>query len=213
MQISTANMQYLVEGILFGLTLTILLGPIFIVLVQSSLEKGARAGLLAGTGIWTSDIIIVVACLLFLKRLSPYVQSKGFVFWVGLVGGFVLIVTGMVIIMKKPRLEFDSKNFSASNVLDYWVRGFVVNTFNPFTFVFWISVISSFIVTRGLNNTEATIFLGSIIATIVITDSLKVVLAKLIRNRITETILGRINKIAGTALIIFGFVLLLRSVI
>lgn len=206
-------MQYIIEGILFGLTLTILLGPIFIVLVQCSLERGARAGIIAGTGIWTSDVLIVLLSLYFIKRISPYVQSKGFIFWMGLTGGIVLITVGMVTIMRKPKIEFGKKRITASGVLDYWTRGFVVNTFNPFTFVFWLSVISSFIVTRQLTTLESSLFLGSIIGTIVITDSLKVVLAKLIRNRIDEKLLALINKIAGTALIIFGFILLIRSVV
>jgi len=62
-------MQYVFEGILFGLTLTILLGPIFIVLIQSSLENGSKAGLIAASGIWISDIIIVVLSLKFIQNI------------------------------------------------------------------------------------------------------------------------------------------------
>lgn len=205
-------MQYILEGIVFGLTLTILLGPIFIVLVQASLERGARAGLIAASGIWTSDIIIVALSLIFIRRISPYVQSQGFVFWVGLVGGLVLCAVGAITFVRKPQLNFDKKSFSASNILSYWTKGFLVNTINPFTFIFWLSVITSFVASRLLNNVEALLFTGSIIATIMVTDSLKVILAKLIRSRINERILGIINKLAGLALIIFGIVLLVRSV-
>ena len=205
-------MQYILEGILFGLTLTILLGPIFIVLVQSSLERGARAGLIAASGIWTSDILIVAISLVFIKRISPYIQSQGFVFWVGLIGGIVLCAVGAATFVRKAKLDFDKRKFSASNVLGYWTKGFLVNTINPFTFIFWLSVITSFVASRLLNNLESILFTGSIIFTIMVTDSLKVLLAKLIRKRINERLLGIINKIAGTALIIFGIVLLVRSV-
>lgn len=205
-------MQYILEGILFGLTLTILLGPIFIVLVQASIERGARAGLIAASGIWTSDILIVALMLIFIRRISPYVQSQGFVFWVGLVGGLVLCAVGAITFVRKSRLNFDEKRFSASNILGYWTKGFLVNTINPFTFIFWLSVITSFVASRLLNNVETILFTGSIIFTIMVTDSLKVILAKLIRNRINDHILSMINKIAGSALIIFGIVLLIRSV-
>jgi len=89
----------------------------------------------------------------------------------------------------------------------------MVNTVNPFTFIFWLSTITAFVTKRQLNNIESWLFVGSIILTIMITDSMKVFLAKVIRKRITVEKLTMINKIAGTALIIFGFVLLLRSVI
>jgi len=48
-------MQYVLEGLLLGLSLSFLLGPIFIVLVQSSLEQGSKAGFLAAAGIWFSE--------------------------------------------------------------------------------------------------------------------------------------------------------------
>lgn len=205
-------MQYILEGILFGLTLAILLGPIFIVLVQSSLERGLRAGLIAASGIWVSDILIVGLALIFLKRISPFVQSQGFVFWVGLIGGVVLCAVGAATFVRRTTLDFEKKKFSASSIFDYWTRGFLVNTINPFTFIFWISVITSFVISRYLNMTESLLFTGAIIATIIVTDSIKVILAKLIRTRINERILRIINQVAGVALIIFGVILLVRSV-
>ena len=206
-------MQYIVEGILFGLTLTLLLGPIFIVLVQSSLENGSRAGLIAGSGIWTSDIVIVVLSLVFINSISSYVLSQSFTFWVGLVGGIVLVGVGIATFSKKPIINFDKKPIGKRGLFGYWLTGFMVNTINPFTFIFWLTTITTFVAKRQLNNLESGLFVGSIIATIMVTDSLKVLLAKLIRSRITEELLSKINKIAGTALIIFGFVLLLRSVV
>jgi len=206
-------MQYVFEGILFGLTLTILLGPIFIVLIQSSLENGSKAGLIAASGIWISDIIIVVLSLKFIQNISPYVQSRGFVFWVGLIGGVILIGVGVATMFKKAVINFKKEPIGRSGIFSYWIKGFMVNTVNPFTFIFWLSTITAFVTKRQLNNIESWLFVGSIILTIMITDSMKVFLAKVIRKRITVEKLTMINKIAGTALIIFGFVLLLRSVI
>ena len=206
-------MQYIAEGILFGLTLTMLLGPIFIVLIQASLENGSRAGLIAASGIWTSDILIVGLALGFIQNISPYVQSGGFVFWMGLIGGIVLIAVGVATFGKKPEINFDRKSIGKRGIIGYWLKGFMVNTINPFTFIFWLSTITALVVRRQLNDLESILFTGSIIMTIVITDSLKVLMAKLIRKKINESILSKINKIAGTALIVFGFVLLLRSVV
>ena len=206
-------MQYIVEGILFGLTLTILLGPIFIVLIQSSLENGSKAGLIAASGIWFSDIVIVVLSLKFVQNISPYVQSKGFVLWVGLIGGVVLIGVGIATLFKKAVINFKKESMGKSGIFSYWIKGFMVNTVNPFTFIFWLSTITTFVAKRQLNNVESWLFVGSIILTIIVTDSIKVFLAKVIRKRITTEKLTLINKIAGSALILFGFILLLRSVV
>ena len=71
--------ELIIEGVFLGLGLCFLLGPIFIVLIQASIERGARAGLIAASGIWLSDILIVYLVLHFIKNISHYVEKKGLV--------------------------------------------------------------------------------------------------------------------------------------
>ena len=137
-------MQYIAEGLLFGLTLAILLGPIFIVLIQSSMENGSKAGLIAASGIWISDIAFVVLSLTFVQNISPYIHTKGFVFWVGLIGGIVLLGVGLVTFSKKPVINFDKKPIGKSGIFGYWLKGFMVNTINPFTFIFLVEYFNNF---------------------------------------------------------------------
>jgi len=204
--------QLILEGTILGLGLCFLLGPIFIVLIQASIERGARAGLIAASGIWLSDILIVYFTLNFIKHISPFVENKGFVFWMGIVGGIVLIGVGMATFVKKATITFDKKGIGAKGYLRLWLRGFMVNTVNPFTIIFWLSIATTRVSRRHLDNHEAFVFMASIIAVIVLTDSIKVFLAKWIRTRITPEILIWINKIAGIALILFGLFMLVKSV-
>jgi len=205
-------MQYVLEGVLLGLGLAILLGPIFIVLVQASIEKGARAGIIAASGIWVSDIIFVVLAIMFVKNISPYVADKGFVFWMGIIGGIILIAVGAITFARKASINFNATDISATGVLGLWTKGFLVNTINPFTFIFWFTTITTFVGERQLNTLETWLWAGSIIVTIIITDSLKVFGAKLIRTSINDEVLSKINKVAGGALIIIGIALMLRSI-
>ena len=205
-------MQYIIDGIYLGLTLAILLGPIFIVLMQSTLEHGTKAGLTAASGIWVSDIIIVSLTLLFIKRIDSVVQHPNFIFWMGLIGGVVLVAVGVVNFMKKSHLDLDTEQVVATGWLGFWTKGFLVNTVNPFTFIFWLSTITSYVATKKLTVIESEYFAIAVLLTIIVTDSLKVLMAKMIRKRINEKTLNIINKVAGCALIIFGFVLLFKAV-
>lgn len=204
-------MSYLIEGILLGLTLTILLGPIFIALTQTSIEKGLRAGLTVGLGIWISDFLIITTCYVFIKELRFLESNASFKLWMGLVGGFVLIVFGIAAILKKVEITTVTQSFRAKNYFGFLSKGFLVNTINPFTFFFWITVISTYIIGRKATSQEAVIFLSSILLTIIITDTLKVVLAKLIRKKLSSKHVGFISKVAGFGLLIFGIFLLIRS--
>ena len=205
-------MSYIVEGILGGLSLAILLGPIFIVLVQTALERGARAGLTVGTGIWTSDFLIVGLFYYFLSKIQNVVEDPDFIFWFGAIGGLIMIIFGVYLSLRKTTLDYSKVKISAVHFLGYWTKGFLVNTINPFTFIFWLGFITSFLITRRLDGFDSSLILGSILLTIIITDSLKVILAKLIRKKLNEGLLSTINKIAGIAVSIFGLVIFYRCV-
>ncbi len=205
-------MQLILEGIVLGLTLTILLGPIFIALTQSSLEGGSEAGLTVGLGVWVSDILIISVCYLFVHRLSLLVEDHSFTYWLGLLGGFVLITFGIGTFLKKSVFEADQTlpRLTTKNYLSYFMKGFLVNTVNPFTFAFWISVISTYVIGRNISHNDAMLFFGTIMVVIIITDVLKVVLAKIIRNKLNSEHIDMFSKVAGVVLLIFGVVLLVR---
>jgi len=198
-------------SLLLGLTLAILLGPIFVTLTQIALEKGAKAGIVASTGVWISDFIIISLCYVFIQRINYLVEDSAFTYWMGLMGGFILITFGIGAIVKKVNITFDNSSHSANDYFGFWTKGFLVNTVNPFTFVFWIGVISTYVIKAKISGFKSFVFFASIMFVIILTDTLKVFLAKAIRTKLKQKHFTIFSRIAGTGLIIFGIVLLLRS--
>lgn len=199
------------QGLLLGLTLAILLGPIFVTLTQIALEKGARAGIVASTGVWFSDIIIITGCYVFIQRINYLVEDAMFTYWMGLLGGFILMSFGAGALFKRVDIVFSTSTHTANDYIGFWTKGFLVNTINPFTFVFWIGVISTYVIKAKISGLKALVFFSSIMFVIILTDSIKVLLAKVIRNKLRQRHFTIFSRIAGIGLIIFGIALLLRS--
>jgi threonine/homoserine/homoserine lactone efflux protein len=205
-------MQYVFEGILYGLTLSILMGPIFVALTQSSIERGYQAGLAVGAGIWISDFLFIVLTYEFVHRITHIINGDYFQLSMGILGGIVLISFGLYSVFSKLK-ELDKTTISgAKSYIQFFVKGFLINTINPFTFVFWISVISTYVLARDVSGWESVAFLGSILGVIIVTDSLKVFLAQLLRKRMKAIHMLWINRIAGAALTVFGVLLIIWSV-
>lgn len=205
-------MQYILEGVLLGLTLSILMGPIFIALTQSSLEKGYKAGLSVGAGIWISDILFITLTYEFIHRITHIVDGEYFQLSMGIIGGLVLISFGLYSLFSRIK-EFSKSEISgAKSYLQFFTKGFLVNTINPFTFIFWISVISTYVLGKNITGVQSLQFLGSILIVIIVTDSLKVFLAQLLRNHLRIVHVQWINRIAGIALAVFGVLLIIWSV-
>jgi len=205
----------LINGILFGLLLTIMAGPIFFALVQAGIERGFRAGFVMGLGIWFSDIIIVLGVYQGVSYFMKAIEMAGFKLWMGIAGGVILILIGLFTLLSPPP-DMDVPKDIKTSTASYFTlfgKGFLINTINPFTFFFWVSVMTSVVIKEEMGTSSALFFFGGIIGTIMVTDSLKVVLAKFIRKVLKPVHLLWTRKIAGSALIIFGVALMIRVLI
>jgi threonine/homoserine/homoserine lactone efflux protein len=200
-------MSFFIEGLLSGLLLAVSLGPIFIALTQTSLEKGVYPGLTVGAGIWFSDILIVYLLYRFIHNIKSTIESPAFMFWMGLSGGIVLIVFGIALLFKKPKLNYEKIRNKKSDFLGFWMKGFIVNTANPFTFVFWIGIISTYMIGRNTESTHLFILLGTILAVIILSDAAKVYLANFLRKWLTHDHINTVTNISGIILILFGLFL------
>ena len=85
-----------------------------------------------------------------------------------------------------------------------------INTINPFTFFFWIGIAGRVVVDGGLSPQQSFQYFAGIIAIIVVTDALKVALAKRIRHFLRPHHLLWMRRIAGIGLIAFGIALMVR---
>ena len=52
------------EGLFFGLLLSVMIGPVFFTLLQTSLEQGFYRGLFVAIGASMSDLLIITGCFL-----------------------------------------------------------------------------------------------------------------------------------------------------
>ena len=204
-------MQFILDGILLGLSLSILLGPLFLSLTQTGLRSGFRAGLSVATGIWISDFIVIYLAWAFVSQVSLWIQNPVLYTYLGYTGVFILWGLGLAALLRKPGMSYEARAFSARNISGYLVKGFSINTFNPFTFVFWFGLMSTYALTKKATTADILWLCLAIMITIMTTDTLKVLLAKYLSQRLNTHTIDNINKLAGALFILFGFVLLFRT--
>jgi len=204
-------MGIFIEALLSGLLLAVSLGPIFIALTQTSLEKGVKPGLTVGLGIWISDLVIVYLIYHSIYTIKSTIESESFMFWMGLSGGLVLIAFGIVLLIKKPELDYQDVKIKKSDYFGLWLKGFLVNTINPFTFVFWIGIISTYMIGRHSDGRDMSILLLTILLVIIISDCCKVFLANWLRKWLNENHVNQISNISGIILIVFGLFLAYKT--
>ncbi|MBK8969238.1 MAG: LysE family transporter [Lewinellaceae bacterium] len=209
----------LLEGALLGLSLSFMVGPLLFAIVQASLERGFRAGFALAAGIWTSDVLYITLVYHGVDALATLTALPHFRLWAGLLGGAVLVIFGLGTFLRKRVPIADTHHTTADRVLDaldgpeapgvehnwmrwgypgYWLRGFLLNTINPFTVFFWLGIASAVIVPNQWAPKETLGFFSGMLITLIATDTLKAYAAKRVRHFLTRSTRVGSNAASGS---------------
>ena len=62
--------ELILKGVLTGFILSIMIGPVFFVLLETSIRKGVRAALAFDLGVLLSDLIYVLIAFIFSSEIN-----------------------------------------------------------------------------------------------------------------------------------------------
>lgn len=196
-------MQVFLNGIFFGFLLTILIGPVFFSLIQTSIERGFKSGVSMAVGISLSDSIYILIVYL---GISPFLENDNFKIGLGVAGGFIMFCFGIYSIMKPvPQHTIHRRVKGKNNAVKQIAKGFMLNGINPFVLIFWLSMVSMGTVKFKYDSDDLLLFFGGIILTVFVTDIIKAYIATKLRNLITIRFMQIMNRLVGIILFIFGF--------
>ncbi len=192
-----------IEGFLIGLGMIIFIGPVFFLLLNSSLQFGSRAGVAVALGIISSDVSCVGLCY---YGLSAFVTIEQNQFWIGVIGSVIIFGLGVNYLVKKVTISKDIL-VQSKGLHSFFLKGFSVNFFNPFVFTVWIGVYN-YGIHKYSENRSLFIFIGAVLIGILTTDLLKVFLSRKVKKFISPKRLSIFFKMTGIILICFSIRLL-----
>lgn len=194
-----------------GFFLSFMIGPVFFVLLETSVIKGIRAAIAFDLGVIFADILFIgVAYFSSFQLLENLSNQPGlYVF-----GGMILAVYGIIIFLKKEKKEAITAMkivLPKTNYLRLFIKGFLLNFINIGVLVFWLGVI--IVVSPNLDNDPIRfiIFFGAMIGANFITDIFKILLAKQLKSKLTPSRIVKVKKLLGLILVICGIVLIIKG--
>ena len=204
-------LSYVWEGVRAGLLLSLIVGPLVVLLIQLSLRRGTLASFAAAAGIWTSDILYISATHFGLEGLERLMDHRYINEVFGTVGAVLLVGVGLVMWYRKPPSLKGKKVLpSRRGLAGAWLQGFLLNSLNPFTAFFWTTYVVTQVHNRELLPVHALAIYGGILGTIVLADSAKVLGARKLREFLQPAMMLRAQRVGAVALGAFGVVLAVR---
>lgn len=209
----------ILQAIGTGLFLSILIGPVFFLLLETSIRKGVRAAIAFDIGVFVSDLIYIAIASIFVTQIKKFNEGENaYIFQ--LIGGFIFLIFGLVTLFKKAKASTGDESETSNLTKDYVVlglKGFLLNFVNPAVIFYWFGVIAA-----GPNKegSEANGLADSMLLYIVIllmtffaVDVLKIVGAKKLKPLITDKVLTGLNRLTGLIFLITGIILFSKGVI
>lgn len=204
----------ILTGIPLGFFLSFMIGPVFFVLIETSITKGFRAAMSFDFGVVLADIFFIAVAYFSSYRLIQSIKDDPALF---IFGGIIMFTYGLITFLKLRKAH---KNIDPDEEVvelikkDYFslfIKGFLLNFINIGVLGFWLAIIIAFGPKLDMETSRMVIFFSAVFGAYLFTDIGKVLLAKQLRRKLTPTNILKVKKVSSILLIVFGMVLMLQG--
>jgi len=197
-----------------GLFLAFMLGPVFFVLLETAAIKGFRAALAFDIGVLIADAVFLIIAYFGTNPLLNRLKDDPALY---IFGGTVLLTYGIITFIKVKRstitpATFEFQKLKNSDYIQIAVKGFLLNFINIGVLGFWLGLIIIFGPGLEMQPFRLITFFSTILATYLVVDICKILLAKTLKHKLTPTRIAVSKKIISILIIVFGVVLILRGI-
>lgn len=197
---------FFLRGLLIGFSIAAVVGPIGLLCISRTLQRGFLYGFVTGLGAATADAAYGSLAAFGLTLISNVLISQQN--WIRLIGGLFLVYLGIRIILSQPAQQ--AAKDAGRGFLGAYVSTLLLTLTNPLTILSFVAIFAGLGVgTTNGDDLSAVfvvggVFCGSGIWWLILSCSVS-----LLRKRLSVRWLAWINRGAGLVILIFGLVALL----
>ena len=202
------------NAFLVGVFMAFMIGPVFFMLLKTSILKGIRASIAFDTGVVLGDVVFILIAYFGSRSLLEKIKDDPRLF---LIGGLILITYGIITFLdKNNKKEFDQSKVTipkGNNYFKLFLNGFLLNFINIGVLAGWLGIMVVVGPTLQMNPTSIFWYFTVVILGYCLTDVLKIVLAKRLKSKLTPLVIYRIQRGMGILLVFFGVFFMLKGII
>ena len=221
-------MEYVFKAIGIGFLLSIMIGPVFFVLLEISITKGFKAAMIFDLGVLLSDLFYIIISLFFAYQLKGLGDVKNNLI-LSVLGGTLFIAYGVYNLFFKQvkmgaealdqdLLDSEDKAIKSNKNKDnsmLVLKGFMLNLLNPGVVIYWLAIIAKGfdLVAPYDSDAHIVIFIAIILVTFFGIDCLKAYVANKLKPLVTTGLLKGLNWLIGIVFMGTGLFLILRQLL
>ena len=197
------DVVYIFRGILIGLMVSVPLGPMGVLIIQKTLQKGALAGFVAGMGAACADLFYATVAAFGLGFVINVIQTHELILQI--IGGIFLIIVGLKIYFDNPLKQIRmKKRVTKKGLLGDFLTLFFLTVSNPVAIVVFMAVFA------GASVFELFVLSGVVIGGGLWWYTLST-LVNIFRKKFRLRVLITINRVSGVLITVLGGLVILAA--
>lgn len=123
--------QLIIKGLIIGIIASAPMGPVGILCIRRTMQKGRIYGLVTGMGAAMSDIIYALITGAGMAVVVNFVEDKQNIFWLKLAGSILLFIFGLYMYRTEPKPAPESSAKGNGTLFQNFITGFLLTVSNP----------------------------------------------------------------------------------
>ena len=201
----------IIEGITIGLCTSIPVGPIAILIIQRTLQKGRMHGFTSGLGAATSDTFYALLAIVGLSVVLSFIEENKLI--IQIAGSVIMMIFGVYIFFHNPAKNIEKSKTDKSSYWQEYLTAFLLTLSNPLMIFLYIGLFAQYnFISSESHFIEiaigiCSVFLGAGLWWFCIT-----LLASIFRKRFNIRGLWILNKATGILISVISLVALISSI-
>lgn len=140
-------LEEIIKGFIIGVLASAPMGPVGILTVQRTLNKGRWEGFATGIGASISDILYAVITGYFMYLVVDIIEDPIIALWIKIIGSVLLFAFGVYTFKSIPRhkvVDEEAPVETKNKLNGYIISGFVITVSNPLIILLFVALFGQF---------------------------------------------------------------------
>lgn len=205
-------LDIILKGLLIGIFASAPMGPVGILCIQRTLNKGRWFGLVTGIGAACSDIIYALLTGLGMSFIMDFINNAQNKFYLQIFGGVLFLAFGVYCYRSNPMKNAHKSSNSKGTLTHNAITAFLVTLSNPLIVFLFMATFAQFAFIIPDHPLEMTIGYISIIGGALLWWYGLTWLVDKVRGKFDTNGILIINKVIGCIVVIFALVALIGTI-
>ena len=193
-----------------GFLLSFSFGPLFFILLETSISKGIKQAFLMDIGIVLSDLVFFTIAYIGTSKIITEENEPALY----ILGGVMLSSYGIVSFIqtyqKKKKIK-KGKAINKQNLFSFPVKGFLLNIINVAVLFFWTGILFLIGPKFQMNPVKVWTFFFLTVGTYIIVNLGKYYLASRLKSKLTDNILFKVKQSLNILIFVCGLFLVYKG--